>query len=335
MNPVHYLVYLFPIATLLALFAFFYWYWGTQRAPLAKRLITPPEEAPREQPRFTFAGRCHPLVRRDAIPILLITAVYAVTAFVHLGSLRAPQSAWDFGSGESATFSLPEAVQVSQLWYYPNLGTGKYQVEISEDGVTWLTLWSRTETDDAGSEETVYYWADSTGYGESFAMTQNYNQLFKWNEIVFENPQYIRYLRITGQANKGLLELGEVALFDMAGNRVEVPGSVSPLFDEQDMVPDKPTYYDEAYFDEIYHPRTAWEHIRGIEPYEISHPPLGKLIMGVGIRLFGMTPFGWRFMGTLFGVGMLPLLYVFLKTCSAAPPLPPAAPSCWRRTSCT
>ena len=313
MNPVHYLVYLFPIATLLALFAFFYWYWGTQRAPLAKRLITPPEEAPREQPRFTFAGRCHPLVRRDAIPILLITAVYAVTAFAHLGSLRAPQSAWDFGSGESATFSLPEAVQVSQLWYYPNLGTGKYQVEISEDGVTWLTLWSRAETDEAGSEETVYYWADSTGYGESFAMTQNYNQLFKWNEIVFENPQYIRYLRITGQANKGLLELGEVALFDMAGNRVEVPGSVSPLFDEQDMVPDKPTYYDEAYFDEIYHPRTAWEHIRGIEPYEISHPPLGKLIMGVGIRLFGMTPFGWRFMGTLFGVGMLPLLYVFLK----------------------
>ena len=313
MNPVHYLVYLFPIATLLALFAFFYWYWGTQRAPLAKRLITPPVEAPREQPRFTFAGRCHPLVRRDAIPILLITAVYAVTAFAHLGSLRAPQSAWDFGSGESATFSLPEAVQVSQLWYYPNLGTGKYQVEISEDGVTWLTLWSRTETDEAGSEETVYYWADSTGYGESFAMTQNYNQLFKWNEIVFENPQYIRYLRITGQANKGLLELGEVALFDMAGNRVEVPGSVSPLFDEQDMVPDKPTYYDEAYFDEIYHPRTAWEHIRGIAPYEISHPPLGKLIMGVGIRLFGMTPFGWRFMGTLFGVGMLPLLYVFLK----------------------
>ena len=210
MNPVHYLVYLFPIATLLALFAFFYWYWGTQRAPLAKRLITPPEEAPREQPRFTFAGRCHPLVRRDAIPILLITAVYAVTAFAHLGSLRAPQSAWDFGSGESATFSLPEAVQVSQLWYYPNLGTGKYQVEISEDGVTWLTLWSRTETDDAGSEETVYYWADSTGYGESFAMTQNYNQLFKWNEIVFENHQYIRYLRITGQANKGLLELGEL-----------------------------------------------------------------------------------------------------------------------------
>src|SRR5699024_12337684 len=97
-----------------------------------------------------------PLVRRDAIPILLITAVYAVTAFAHLGSLRAPQSAWDFGSGESATFSLREAVQVSQLWYYPNLGTGKYHVEISEDRGTWLTLWRRTGTDEAGSGGTGY-----------------------------------------------------------------------------------------------------------------------------------------------------------------------------------
>ena len=45
----------------------------------------------------------------------------------------------------------------------------------------------------------------------------------------------------------------------------------------------------------------------------MSHPPLGKLIISLGILMFGMTPFGWRFMGTLFGVLMLPVLYVFLK----------------------
>ena len=253
------------------------------------------------------------MVKRDAIAALIITAVYAVTAFAHLGDLEALQSYRDFGDGKAQTFVLPEEVQVSKIWYFCGLGTGKYQIEISTDGVEWLSLWQRKDDPEDADKITGYYWADPEGYGASYAVTQNYNQLFKWNEIVFENPQYIRYLRITGRANKGLLELGEVALFDMAGNRVEVPGSVSPLFDEQDMVPDKPTYYDEAYFDEIYHPRTAWEHIRGIEPYEISHPPLGKLIMGIGIRLFGMTPFGWRFMGTLFGVGMLPLLYVFLK----------------------
>ena len=33
---------------------------------------------------------------------------------------------------------------------------------------------------------------------------------------------------------------------------------------------------------------------------------LGKLIIGLGIRIFGITPFGWRFMGTLFGVRIIP-----------------------------
>ena len=51
----------------------------------------------------------------------------------------------------------------------------------------------------------------------------------------------------------------------------------------------------------------------GLEPYENTHPTLGKLIISVGIRIFGMNPFGWRFMGTLFGVLMLPALYHFLK----------------------
>jgi len=55
------------------------------------------------------------------------------------------------------------------------------------------------------------------------------------------------------------------------------------------------------------------EHLNGIYPYEITHPPLGKIIIGIGISLFGMTPFGWRFSGTFFGVLMLPVIYVFAK----------------------
>ena len=35
--------------------------------------------------------------------------------------------------------------------------------------------------------------------------------------------------------------------------------------------------------------------------------------MGVGIKLFGMTPFGWRFMGALIGVLMVPLMYLMAK----------------------
>jgi dolichyl-phosphate-mannose--protein O-mannosyl transferase len=79
------------------------------------------------------------------------------------------------------------------------------------------------------------------------------------------------------------------------------------------MVPAASTFENSTYFDEIYHARTAYENIRGVYPYEVSHPPLGKLLISLGIRVFGMTPFGWRVVGALFGVGMLPLLYVFIK----------------------
>jgi dolichyl-phosphate-mannose--protein O-mannosyl transferase len=36
-------------------------------------------------------------------------------------------------------------------------------------------------------------------------------------------------------------------------------------------------------------------------PSFVVHPPLGKLLIGVGEHLFGMTPFGWRFAAVVFG----------------------------------
>ena len=78
-------------------------------------------------------------------------------------------------------------------------------------------------------------------------------------------------------------------------------------------MPGHPSYYNSSYFDEIYHARTAYEHLHGLTTYEWTHPPLGKVLMMVGIKIFGMTPFGWRFMGALMGILMLPLMYLMVK----------------------
>ena len=78
-------------------------------------------------------------------------------------------------------------------------------------------------------------------------------------------------------------------------------------------VPYTPTYMNGTYFDEIYHARTAYEHLHQIEPYESTHPPLGKILISIGIYVFGLNPFGWSIIGTLFGVGMIPIMYVFAK----------------------
>lgn len=229
--------------------------------------------------------------RRDWVCMLSVTLVYAVIAFTGLGDTDAPQSFVDLTAGESVTVDLGEALPLGTMRYYSGLGTGGYKLELSTDGSTWVTV-----TDDDGADP----------------MTQLYTQLFRWNDL-WVGYNDVRYVRLTADAS---LSLGELALYNTDGLLLSA-GSISTdaeaLLDEQDVIPDEYSYENGTYFDEIYHARTAYEHIESVWPYEITHPPLGKLILGLGIRLFGMTPFGWRFSGTLIGVLMLPALYFFLK----------------------
>lgn len=274
--------------------------------------------------RLTFAGKRYPMEKRDRLPILLITVIYALTAFFQLGDMTAPQTWVDFSSRIPVTVELEGGpVRVSGFRYYSDLGTGSYNIEISEDGDHWSTLWQRHGDESNKSKVTSYYFAKAEGYSPNYALTQNYNQLFKWIDVTVENPQNVQYIRITGKADKQDLRLARLCLLDGDGQPVDVavrplngeplPAGMEELFRVDGLVPVKSTWHNSTYFDEIYHARTAKEHIDGIYPYEVTHPPLGKLILGIGIRIFGMTPFGWRFSGTLLGVLMLPMLYIFLK----------------------
>ena len=112
------------------------------------------------------------------------------------------------------------------------------------------------------------------------------------------------------------LNVKEIVFTDINGDILE-PVKVSPsgetLFDEQQTKPDIINHASGMYFDEIYHARTAYEYSEGLSIYENTHPPLGKAIIEIGILIFGMNPFGWRFMGTLLGVLLLPLMYVLAR----------------------
>ena len=219
---------------------------------------------------------------RERAAIVLLTLVYAALAFFRLGDTKAPQSFCAF-DGDSLTLELSEPAAPARIELYAGVVPGSYSLALSPDGEVWLSA------------------AD---------FQQTYVALLKWHELPLEPAETpVRYLRVTGWSGA---ELGELALFDESGRRLAW-ATENALTDEQALVPAEPDYLNSSYFDEIYHARTADEHLRGLYPYEISHPPLGKVLIGLGIRLFGLTPFGWRFTGTLFGVLMLPALWWFAR----------------------
>ena len=249
------------------------------------------------KPRFSFMMSRHPMTKSDVLPLLVIMAAFTFIAFFNLGDKEAPQSFQAFDKANtSVVIELEQETEISRIMFYTGLFTGHYKLSVASDGGNWI---AQLPQDD-----------------HEYAMNQPYSHLFKWRtaDINGDNPP-VKYIQLV--ASHFPMELGEVAIFDSDGemlgaSRVSFE-SAPQLFDEQELVPDRASYLNSMYFDEIYHGRTALEHLRNVYPYETTHPPLGKEIIAVGIELFGMTPFGWRFMGTLFGVLMLAVLYIFLK----------------------
>lgn len=233
------------------------------------------------------AGETERVTRKDRLCCGILTAVYALVALVNLGGLQAPQTQWKARAGQGAQIRFAQTVRLGEIRVFGGLYTGVLGVE-------------------------------SVG-GDALSYTQDNGDMFRWKELGGAGWETDA---VTLRVEVGEVWFNEIAFFDGAGRQVPIASaapldesgpSAAPLADEQDAVPANISYYNGMYFDELYHARTAYEHLHGLDPYENSHPPLGKVLIMLGIAIFGMNPFGWRVIGTLFGVGMVPILYVFAK----------------------
>ena len=249
--------------------------------------------------------------KRDWLLMLGLTCVYSVVALTNLGSTLAPQTQWKSSAGdEQITFDLG-SLRKFHMTYYGGICDTAFTVQLSEDNEVW---------------------------SEPHLARYDQGEIFRWLWYVpgklDEDGEYValesghptqtaRFVRIT--AERAGLILNEVAFIDEDGTPYPISsvyasganearaGKPTLLIDEQDTVPPYPSYLNGTYFDEIYHARTAFENKEGLHTYEYTHPPLGKVLIMVGINLFGMTPFGWRFMGALFGILMIPAMYLLGK----------------------
>lgn len=62
-------------------------------------------------------------------------------------------------------------------------------------------------------------------------------------------------------------------------------------------------------FDEVYFVEQGRDYLEG-KDFMDPHPPIAKLTIGLGIKLFGDTPTGWRTMNAIVGTALVPLMYL-------------------------
>ncbi|KUJ31286.1 hypothetical protein AR437_04510 [Christensenella hongkongensis] len=271
----------------------------TSRVEFQKKLYPDAEfevfDKPPAQMRLDSFERKKTLTKKDGLLMIVISAIYAVVAFTNLGAFKVPETPVHLDNTQIIV-EFAQEEQIATIEYYAGYGKADFMVLSSKDGNSYTPV-DLTK----GSAESVT------------EVKHELKDLYKWQIYTTDiNAKYIAVRPYGGD-----LDMLEMAFKDKDGNLVTpqsvTPPEAAPLFDEQELVPDEPTYMTDFYFDEIYHVRTAYENIHQIEPYEITHPPLGKIILACGIEMFGMNPFGWRFMGTLTGVLMLPVMYIFAK----------------------
>lgn len=224
--------------------------------------------------------------KKSALSLLLLSAAFFALALFRLGSRDVPQTYWEPQKpGEAIVIDLGKVREVTRVAYFTALAPGStYTLEYSKDGATW----------ERGPELKLDW-------------------VFRWEHVDGYFPA--RYFRVTPEDSRGML--GEIAFFALDDPHPLpvascTPGS-EPLFDEQHVAQFERSYLTGTYFDEIYHARTAFEHLHRLPPYEWTHPPLGKILIALGVALFGMNPFGWRIMGVVFGTLLVPTIFALSR----------------------
>ena len=225
------------------------------------------------------------LKKVDWIIIGVLVSFYAILSFSNLGTLKNPQTFYEFQySGEEIGLELENAnTEVSLIRIYSGYEVGSYDIFVSNDGSSFDELTTI-------AQDMVFSWNDF-----------NLNETFKYMKIVSKSSGSV---------------IGEIQLYDKYGEKVAVKASDDQsgvVIDEANTVPAKISYKNSAYFDEVYFARSAYEYIHGIPTNEWVHPPLGKLIMMIPVLLFGMSTFAYRLMGNIAGILMIPVIYSLTK----------------------
>lgn len=250
--------------------------------------------------------------KKDVYNCLVMFVIYMFINLIYLGGTAVPQTYWEVkNSNDYIILEIPEQSAVSEIWAYKG-------IDITDSTNNAIRVYA---TDTLNSESPQNIITASNFKGRK-SITNNGREgsgsMYKWFKVLTLKDSH-KYIAFTASKNTRINEIvlidkdGKIIDYTIVQASTEDENGIRAAFDERHLFPGYNSLITDMYFDEIYHARTAFEHIKGWQPYEITHPPLGKIIISIGIRIFGMNPFGWRISGALFSALLVPVLYLLGK----------------------
>lgn len=228
------------------------------------------------------------IAKNDLITVTVLSLVFFFMATWALGNLSVPQSAWQSEGGATFYVDFGSVNNVSKVYLLLKQGSIIVDVYTGRPG----------------------NWSQKT--------TGSFGDYYHWEEIQIDTET--EFVKFAFQISDG--EIAEITASNGEGERIAIEtvasegiqgSNLTRLIDEQQIAECPPTYESGTYFDEIYYVRTAEDYLNLRQPYEWTHPPLGKLIIAAGIRLLGENPFSWRIAGVIFATLMIPAMFLFGK----------------------
>lgn len=224
--------------------------------------------------------------KKDLITIAIIVLLYTLLSFYKLGSNISPNTFERFNTNDKLIIELKEPDDVIQLKIFSGEQNSKYHLYLSNDNIEYD------------------YYGEVEGRGA-----------FSWD--IIKPKMKAKYIMLEFTENS---TLGELALYNNSKEKIKIEKitssdkTIKKLSDEQDTIPNKISYMNTSYFDEVYFARTAYEYKENIPTYEWTHPPLGKLIQAIPLFITDhLSPFNYRLMGNLSGIMMIIIMYLFVK----------------------
>lgn len=223
---------------------------------------------------------------KDYIALGIILIAYSVISFINLGSTINPNTFLRVEKTDNIIIKLKNQEDIIKMKIFNGECNAKYQLYSSTDGKKYT------------------YINDYVGTGA-----------LSWQEErIISKGKYIKILFLEKSS------IGEIAFYNNNKEIIKIEDviynkkHIKSLNDEQNTIPNKISYMNSSYFDEIYFARTAYEYTQGMETYEWTHPPLGKLIQAIPIYINNyLSPFNYRLMGNISGILMIAVMYIFAK----------------------